>query len=425
MTAVPHAAEATGAPASVWYRRTGVLTVAVLLSVVATTAFAVWSYVASPRGFVDLDVYRLGVQAWWNGAPVYGTLPVTAVGLELPYIYPPFATVVLSPLAMLAWVPSAVVMMLLSLASLVVVLYLCVRRTWEAGGRRGAVVGTAVMLPFALLTEPVRDTVWFGQVNLLLMALVALDCLVKNPRWPRGVLVGIAAAIKLTPAIFLLYFLVRKDFRASVWCVVSGVVTTAIGFAVDWGGSITFWFDAHTGLRSQSGSPFVTNQTAWSLLHRFGLSATGELITWIVVLAVLLTLTVAGIRRAGASAPLAMVITGGFGLLASPTSWGHHWVYCVPAVAVMLYFAYRTHSRRWWAATVITAAVFWAAAFYYMPTVNGDPHGWGPVQQLLGNSFTLTAIALLLAYAGPTLLRRGRPGDNALPDRTGHPSIRA
>ena len=64
--------------------------------------------------------------------------------------------------------------------------------------------------------EPVLQTFEFGQINLLLMALVAVDCLVDRPRWPRGMLIGIAAAIKLTPAVFLLYFLLRRDYRAAL-----------------------------------------------------------------------------------------------------------------------------------------------------------------------------------------------------------------
>jgi alpha-1,2-mannosyltransferase len=70
----------------------------------------------------------------------------------------------------------------------------------------------AVALPVSLLLEPVWETLQFGQLNLRLMALIALDGLVERPRWPRGMLVGIAAAIELTPAAFVLFFLLRKDY---------------------------------------------------------------------------------------------------------------------------------------------------------------------------------------------------------------------
>jgi len=53
------------------------------------------------------------------------------------------------------------------------------------------------------------------------MALVALDCLVAKPKWPRGMLIGVAAAIKLTPAVFVLFFLLRRDYRSAVTAAVS------------------------------------------------------------------------------------------------------------------------------------------------------------------------------------------------------------
>lgn len=406
MTTVSAARRATSPVRPPWYRRRPVLVAALVFGVLATAAWTAWSLRSSPRGFVDLDVYRLGVQAWWHGADSYGVLPPTKVGMELPYIYPPFATIVLSPLAALPWAASVVAMTLLSLGCLAVVLYLVVRRCWEPGGRRGAVVVSAILLPLALLTEPVRDTVWFGQVNLLLLALVGLDCLVPHPRWPRGVLVGIAAAIKLTPAIFVVYFLARRDYRAALWSAVSGAAATALGFAVNWGGSLTFWFDPNTGLRSQSGSPFVTNQTVWALLQRLGLSGDIQSAVWVLALAVLLAVTVVGVRRPGTSTPMAMVLVGGYGLLACPTSWGHHWVYCVPAIAAMLVHAARSRSMVWAVATVVAAGVYTAAAFYYMPTgPAGDPHGWNALEQVLGNSFTLAAIAGLVLYAVPALVR--------------------
>ena len=67
------------------------------------------------------------------------------------------------------------------------------------------------LLPAALFLEPVRNTLNYGQVNVALMALVAADCLAAAPRWPRGALVGLAAAVKLTPAAFVLFFLLRRD----------------------------------------------------------------------------------------------------------------------------------------------------------------------------------------------------------------------
>ena len=99
--------------------------------------------------------------------------------------------------------------------------------------------------------QPVRNTLNYGQVNLALMALVAADCLVRSPRWPRGALTGIAAAVKLTPAAFVLFFLLRRDWRAAVTAAVSFAVCTGAGFLLDGRDSAAYW----TSVLFQSGRP--------------------------------------------------------------------------------------------------------------------------------------------------------------------------
>ena len=99
------------------------------------------------------------------------------------------------------------------LALAAVVLRMFLRRL--AGPASASLWAVGWLLPPALLLEPVRSTLAYGQVNIVLMALVALDCLAVAPRWPRGALTGVAAAMKLTPAAFVLFFLLRRDYRAA------------------------------------------------------------------------------------------------------------------------------------------------------------------------------------------------------------------
>jgi len=382
-----------------WYRRPWVLVAAALLSMSATTAWVVHSIVVSPRAFVDLNVYRLGVQAWWQHSDIYGVLPPTWIGMPLPFTYPPFALLILGPLALPPFQWSIGIITVLSIACLTLVIYLTIRKTWAAGGIRGAIVGTAVLLPLSLLTEPVEDTIWFGQVNLLLMALVALDCLVASPRWPRGVLIGIAAAIKLTPAVFLLFFLLRKDYRALVWMAVSGVAATAVGFLADWSASFTFWFGSSGGAHAVGDSSDLLNQSLAGAIDRLGLSGHAATTLWLSMVAVLLVFVIAAIRRAlrGGSVVLAMVITATFGLIASPISWGHHWVYVVPAVVVLVAGGIAERRRGWLIVAAAVAAVFHAAAFL---DIGPDA---GPVRLLAENSFAFTAVVLIVWYAGPSV----------------------
>ncbi|HEX4702962.1 MAG TPA: glycosyltransferase 87 family protein [Pseudonocardiaceae bacterium] len=395
-----------------WYRHPPVMVTVTLVGVAVTAAWTVFSLLTSQRGFVDLSVYRIGVLTWWQRGDIYGVLPPTGIGVSLPFTYPPFAVVALGPLAILGWEWTIVCLTILSLVCLAVVIYLTVRSAWPNGGIRGAVVGTAVMLPLSLFTEPVRDTIWFGQVNLLLMALVALDCLVVTPRWPRGLLIGIAAAIKLTPAVFLLFFLLRKDYRAAVTMAVSGVVATAIGFLADWSGSFTFWFGSSGGAHAVGDSAALLNQSLAGGIARIGLSSQAETVIWVVVVAALAVFATAGVRKAlrTGSVPLAMAITAGFGLIASPISWGHHWVYIVPVIIVMVADGIQRRQRGWLLAAAAAVAVYHAAAFLRLD-IAGE---WPPVRLLEENSFVLAAITLLVGYSATAVWRRVAAGVIAL-----------
>ncbi|MCU1663225.1 MAG: hypothetical protein JWR58_3290 [Pseudonocardia sp.] len=363
---------------------------------------------------IDLQVYRFGVQAWLSGGDLYGPLPETAAHIALPFIYPPFAALVMVPLAVVPWVVAWTGLLALSTLSLGATLYIVARRLWPAGGAGAALSVASIALPLALAVEPgkaidfdavadasarpplglepVLQTIQFGQINLLLMALVALDCLVERPRWPRGMLIGIAAAIKLTPAAFVLYFLLRRDYRAAATAAVSGAVATAIGFVVAPSQSWTFWLDNPAG--GVSGSPFFTNQTFQAVLVRMGVDGTPRTVCWLLLSAGLLALAVPAIRRG--SAPLALVATAGVALLVSPTSWSHHWVWIAPALLVVAATAWRSRS---WGRAVVTlamAAVFVIAPHQYLPQADGRELAWTPLQQAIGSTYVWFTVLLFV-----------------------------
>ncbi|MGO9078934.1 MAG: glycosyltransferase 87 family protein [Streptosporangiaceae bacterium] len=158
----------------------------------ACVTFFLLSYSRHGVGFgpyrIDLDVYRIGGQVWRRGGDLYGRLPPTKAGVRLPFTYPPIAAVLLSPLSLAPFTVAATVLTLVTIALVAVVLRVFLRRLGEPAGRSGWAL--AWLLPPALFLEPVRNTLAFGQVNVILMALVSADCLLAAPRWPRGVLVG-------------------------------------------------------------------------------------------------------------------------------------------------------------------------------------------------------------------------------------------
>ena len=103
---------------------------------------------------IDLEVYRFGVQAWLAGGDMYGTLPETSDHITLPFIYPPFAAIVLLPLAVAPWVLAWSVLLALSTAALGLTFYVVARRLWPSGGRGGALSVASIALPLALLVQP-------------------------------------------------------------------------------------------------------------------------------------------------------------------------------------------------------------------------------------------------------------------------------
>lgn len=336
---------------------------------------------------MDLDVYRAAVGVWWQGGDLYGELPVLQNGWHLPYLYPPVAVVVLAPFAVMPFWLASAVFALVTIAAAALVLVMVLRAL--AVHPTAPLVGA--LLPLTLALEPVRETLYFGQINALLMALVVADCLVRTPRWPRGVLVGIAAAVKLTPAVFVLFFLLRGDRRAALTAGVSFLCATAVGFGVSWSNSVRFW--THEAFYSSQfrGMSNEMNQSLKALLVRFGVDPT---LLWPLLAVAVLSVTAIGMRRAFAAGwPAWALGLNALGtLLVSPVSYSHHWVWAVPILLTGAVFAWRT--RR---ATMIAAVAAGTLLFILAP------HWWDlPAWRLLtGNAYVWAALVVLAVAAMP------------------------
>ncbi len=360
---------------------------------------------------IDLEVYRFGVQAWLSGGDMYGTLPETSDHITLPFIYPPFAALVLLPLVVVPWSVAWIGLLGVSTAALGLTFFVVARRLWPSGGRGGALSVTSIALPLALLVqpgkpidfsrpaplipafalEPVMQTLEFGQINLILMAMVAVDVLAVHPRLPRGVLVGVAAAIKLTPAAFVVYFLLRRDYRAAAIAAISCALATGLAFLVAPGLSWRFWLDNPAG--GVSGSPFFTDQTFQAVLARAGVEGPLKTVLWLLLSVGLFALAVPAIRRA--PEPLALMTTAGLALLVSPTSWSHHWVWVAPALLIAAASAWRARSILWIAVTVLSAAVFVVAPHQLNLPHTGED--WSVGQQIMGSTYVWFTVALFCA----------------------------
>lgn len=368
-----------------------------LVAGLAVSGAVVLLLVTNRHQFIDLEVYRFGVQAWWGGRDIYGALPPTSAGIVLPYIYPPFSALVLVPFTVMPWAVAVRATFALSVVALAITLYVVARRFWPDGGRRGALTVSAVALPLAMVLEPVRETLGFGQINLWLMALVTVDCLTRKPWWPRGLLVGLAAAIKITPVAFVLFFLLRKDFRSVRNAAIGGGAATAVGFVVAPQESVKYWFGGLAGASGISGAPYATNQTITAALARLGFSD-----SWQLGLRVVLTLAVLGaavVIMVRVDPPLALMVNAAAALVVSPTSWSHHWVWIAPTMLVLTGYAMRADKGRWTAVVAVTAAVFVTAPHQMLPRGADRRFDWAVWQHFVGNAFLLVTLAALFAGA--------------------------
>jgi peptidoglycan/LPS O-acetylase OafA/YrhL len=306
---------------------------------------------------LDLDVYRIGSTVWQHGGDLYGTLPPTLTHASMPFTYPPLSAIVLAPLN---WVPFAVASVGISVLTAVSVLAVLVLASRRLGWARGQWLAAGALFPVALWFEPVRETLGFGQINAVLMALVAIDCLLVRRGWPRGILVGFAAALKLTPAVFVLWFLLRRDWLGAVRAAVSFCVVTGVAFLIDPRDSLRYW--TSTVFQAYRIGPAIAgdNQSITGMLARFGLTGTGRELLWLALAAVVLALTVPAMRRALAAGQpvLALSVNAVAVLLCSPVSWSHHWVWAVPLVLSLGVLGVRGKSVPILAVTAVALVVF-------------------------------------------------------------------
>jgi alpha-1,2-mannosyltransferase len=371
----------------------------------ASVAFFLLSYSRHGVGFgpyrIDLDVYRLGSRAWLDGADLYGALPPTSSGARLPFSYPPIAAVLLSPLAVVPMVVAATTLTLATIALMALALRTFLRSVVGPGAGSWWTIGW--LLPAALFLEPVRNTLNYGQVDVALMALVAADCLTAAPRWRRGALVGVAAAVKLTPAAFVLFFLLRRDWPAVRAAAASFAFSTGAGFLFAWRDSARYW----TSVVFQAGRPgspaYAANQSIQGVLARAGLDphSPAGMAAWLALSAVAVVAACRGMRPAldrGADA-WALSLNALAALLVSPISWSHHWVWGEPAMLTLALLSARRGRPRGLALAVVGVAAFAAAPQWWFPSGGNRELGWAGWQQAVGSSYVILAAVVLLLSA--------------------------
>jgi alpha-1,2-mannosyltransferase len=430
------AAGGTGREGPRWLLPACAVTLAAVLAVYVADLVTHLPVMAAMR---DLVVYRQGglivrhVSPAYNGhlaSPLYDWTGQNGVQ----FTYPPFAAAIFAVVSVLPWTVLRWAMTLASLAALGLSLWL----TFGALGYRDRptvrLAATLGVSALALATEPVQQTLALGQVNLLLMLLIVADLLTAGAadgpggrtRWWHGIGIGIAAGVKLTPLIFIPYLVLVRRYRHAATATATFAATVALGYAVLPRDSDRYW--VHGLVFNANRIVFLGtrgNQSLRGVLTRVAGSVTAGTAPWFAVAALVLVIGVVAaalLYRAGHPVPgmLACALTG---LLVSPLSWDHHWVWVAPGLALLVHLGAQARgaARAWWWAGAAGLAVvfgawpqFWdlaqagltpAGLFWYGPATyfaRGDKpwyheFHWHGLQVLAGNSLVLAGLVALAA----------------------------
>jgi alpha-1,2-mannosyltransferase len=396
---------------------------------------------------VDLNVYRdagLIVRHVWpfyrarRPSPLYNW-PGPPHSLGLRFTYPPFAAL---PFALMSHLSLHALARLFGAADLLAIptaIWITCRELGIPAERRVGM--TLLCTAAALATEPVLRTITFGQVNLLLLVLVVWDLCQPDRRWWKGAGVGIAAGIKLVPLIFIPYLLLARRYRQAAVAAATFALTVVIGIVALPRDSAWWWLHGTFMAASYNKNvTFAGNQSLLGILARAGGSdwrAESHVIA--VVVAILGLVAAAMLDRAGHRV-VGMLTCALTGLLVSPISWDHHWVWIILALPVLVHYAKQGRGvarqallgsallivalfAAWptwlWGETHDPAGWLWGI-IWAPPNGHDREHRWHGLQLLVGNAYVLTGIVLLIAMmAVAVAVHRPREysGDLTLPGR--------
>ena len=297
----------------------------IIAAVVGGTAVLVYLAVWGRRYGLDLTVYRDSARAWLDGRDPYS---LTYTRSQLPFTYPPFALVILTALTWAPFVATQWLLWMVSAAAATATVVF-VLRDGGVAVRVRLWLGSFAWVCVSMITlEPARSGIDYGQIEFVLMFLVVAD-LLAVPSGYRGIAIGLAAAIKLTPLIFVLVLVVRRDRNAVIRAVVSFSAWTGLAWLFWPGISRAFWnhdviHPARVGIVSYGG-----NQSWYAIVHRAPFPSSGWSALWLLLsLVTVLAGTFVAWRCASTDRQAFAILSVALaGLLVSPISWSHHWLW--------------------------------------------------------------------------------------------------
>lgn len=353
---------------------------------------------------MDSTVYQSGALAVLRGQPLYGPLHIPTPWADLPFTYPPVAALLFVPLAPLplhgTWgVMAAISALALGLTVRVSLVSLLRKRppAW--------LLNLLVLVPLGL--QPIWSTIGLGQVNLLLMALVLLDVLAFKAKRYGGVLIGVASAIKLTPLIFIPHLILTRRHADAARAAATFVALQALGWLVLPSDSWRFFTGAI--MAGNGDRTFeAANQSLNGLVQRLSGEAPDAFAISLALAVICLAAHAVLVRRLHRHGQelAALLVTAFCGLLISPVTWTHHWVWVVPLCLLLGYRVY----RRSVAASVLLLVVLVTFSLdfrLFVPIGNRVELRWTAMETLVGNAYLLAAA--MVGLVGAVLVARHRP----------------
>lgn len=384
----------------------------------AVSLIAFW---ISPLGhhwnFVDIFVYRQGGLAVLHGQGLY--IP-SFNDHQLPFTYPPISAVLFTGLGLLSVGASQAFATVCNLLLLPIVLRFALRiqpfPRWLSGAdatRLGiAAAGAAVWF------EPMWTTLRYGQINVLIAALIVFDLCRPNDRRTKGVTIGIAAGLKMTPLIFIVYLAATRRYRAAATALGAFVATIAVSFAVVPTDARIYWTQDVLDASRPGKVESAANQTLRGALSRLMHTENVQnlwLLAAVVVTAAGVFLAVRAQRR-GENEASGFALCALTGLLVSPISWTHHWVEAIPALMLVALKAYRDRSTPLLVGCVLAAILGYSQITWRVPmsgftgNVELSEHGF---QLVLSNAYVIGGLVALVWAAVAAWRSRTARGSRA------------
>lgn len=340
--------------------------------------------------FIDLRVYVMGGKDSFSDH-LYDAISRSG---NLPFTYPPFAALIFTPfrafpLALMAYLFTALSMGAWWLTTRTLLHRLGISFTNDL-----TLIAVCALGAFGF--EPVATTLKFGQINLLIMALVALDILIpddRRPMWlPRGIGVGLATGVKLTPGLFIVFFMLTRQWRMAIISFMTFSATVVVGFVMNASAASYFWTNALFDTSRVGNTERTANQSITGVIDRIAhQQVTGGwvLVAQVVIVAVALILAVVAYRLGYAIE--SMLTVGLATSAASPIAWSHHWVWAWLAVLTLIV--------RWWqhrelptlAITIAWVLIFTSRTMWRRGM--GKPLEWSVANNLIGNLYIVAFVA--------------------------------